>query len=183
MADFYPRLVGAARSHARRDDLWLYSELQWNNLLDAQAHAPLRALPREGIYQHTLNRSYWNLVKERLTPDYVGALPTAANVFRAQFACQWNGSRATDRCTFNGRDFAESEEIAPRLGGEGAAYQFLEVTGLLDSEDAIEQSELRQLHAEAVDASHQTDCDAGHRWLSLADRIARREMNCRHSGI
>ena len=31
----------------------------------------------------TLNRSYWNLVKERLSPDYVKALPTETNVFRA----------------------------------------------------------------------------------------------------
>jgi hypothetical protein len=231
MADFYPRLFQAASSHAQRDDLWLYSELQWDNLLDAQAHAPLRALPREGIYQHTLNRSYWNLVKERLSPDYVKALPTETNVFRAQFASQWNGSRATDRYKFNGRDFAElawkaaecglegltvwgeasafhaatelsylafarftydpsltwdqfvREEIAPRLGGEGAANRFLEITGLLDSEDPIEQSELRRLHTEAIDASRQTDYDAGRRWLSLADRIARREMNGRQSSI
>ena len=178
-----------------------------------------------------MNRSYWNLVKERLTPDYVKALPTETNVFRAQFASQWNGSRATDRYKFNGRDFAElawkaaecglegltvwgeasafhaatelsylafarftydpsltwdqfvREEIAPRLGGEGAANRFLEITGLLDSEDPIEQSELRRLHTEAIDASRQTDYDAGRRWLSLADRIARREMNGRQSSI
>jgi hypothetical protein len=231
MADFYPRLFDAARSHAQRDDLWLYSELQWDNLLDTQAHAPLRALPREGIYQHTLNRSYWNLVKERMTPDYVDALPTETNVFRAQFACQWNGSEATDRYKFNGRDFAELawkaaecgvqgltvwgeasafhaptemsylafarftydprlawnrfvlEEMAPRLGGEVAAHRFLQITGLLDSENPIAQSELRRLHAEVVDASRRTDYDAGRRWISLADRIARREMNGRHSGI
>jgi hypothetical protein len=227
MADFYPRLFEAARSHAHRDDLWLYSELQWDNLLDAEAHAPLRALPRQGIYQHTLNRSYWNLVKERLTPDYVNGLPTETNAFRAQFACQWNGSRATDRYKFNGRDFAElawkaaecglegltiwgeasafhaatemsylafarftydpsltwdrfiREDLAPRLGGGEAANRFLEITDLLDREVPIEQSELRRLHAEVVDASHQADYDAGRRWLSLGDRIARREMNSR----
>jgi hypothetical protein len=231
MADFYPRLFEAARLHAQRDDLWLYSELQWDNLLDAEAHAPLRTLPREGIYQHTLNRSYWNLVKERLTPDYVDALPTETNVFRAQFACQWNGSRATDRYKFNGRDFAElawkaaecgiqgltvwgeasafsastemsylafarftydpsltwdrfvREEVAPRLGGEEAANRFLEITGLLDNENPIEPSELRRLHREVVDTSRNTDYDAACRWLSLADRIARREMNGRDSEV
>lgn len=107
MADFYPRLFAAANAKAKRQDLWLYSELQWDNMLDAEAHAPLRTLPAEGIYQHTFNRSYWNEVKQRLTPDYVRSLPTQTNVFRAQFACQWNGSRMTDRYKFNGRDFAE----------------------------------------------------------------------------
>ncbi|MBW3631924.1 MAG: hypothetical protein KY456_02730 [Chloroflexi bacterium] len=229
MADFYPRLFEAARTHARRDDLWLYSELQWDNMLDTEAHASLRALPPEGIYQHTLNRSYWNRVKEQLTPEFVSALPTKTNVFRAQFACQWNGTRATDRYKFNGRDFAGltrkaaecglqgltvwgevsafhaatelsylafarftydptltwnrfiTEEVAPRLGGERAAARFLEMTALIDGEILLEQSELRRLHTEAVDASRQTDYDAGRRWLSLADRIARREMNLRDS--
>ena len=130
MADFYPRLFEAARSHASRDDLWLYSELQWDNLLDPDAFTGLRALPEAGIYQHTLNRSYWNDVQERLTPEYVDALPTRTNVFRAQFACQWNGTRATDRYKFNGRDFAELSWKAQECGvqgltvwGEASAYQ------------------------------------------------------------
>jgi hypothetical protein len=75
------------------------------------------------------------------------------------------------------------EEIVPRLGGDAAAARFLQLTELLDSEEPIEQGELRRLHAEAVDASRQMDYDAGRRWLSLADRIARREMNGRLSGI
>lgn len=129
MADFYPRLFAAARSHANRKDLWLYSELQWDNLLDAEAFSSLRALPDDGIYQHTLNRSYWNQVQNRLTPEYVRALPTSTNVFRAQFASQWNGSRATDRYKFNGPDFAELAWKARDCGlqgltvwGEASAY-------------------------------------------------------------
>lgn len=102
MADFYPRLFAAAAAH--RPDLWLYSELQWDNMLDTKAHAPLRALPAGGIYQHTLNRSYWNRVQRELTAAQVHALPTATNVFRAQFACQWNGDRRTERYRFNGGD-------------------------------------------------------------------------------
>jgi hypothetical protein len=105
MADFYPRLFEAATS--RRKDLWLYSELQWDNMLDTEAHAPLRELPAGGIYQHTLNRTYWNKVNRELTPDIVAGLPTRTNVFRAQFACQWNGDDRTERYRFNGRDFAE----------------------------------------------------------------------------
>ena len=58
-----------------------------------------------------------------------------------------------------------------------------EVTGHIGREDLIEQSELRRRHTEVVDASRQPDYDAGRRWLSLADRIARREMNGRYSGI
>ena len=60
MADFYPRLYDAAL--AKRPDAWIYSEIQWDNLLDAEAMHPLRTLPEGGIYQHTTNRSYWNRV-------------------------------------------------------------------------------------------------------------------------
>lgn len=117
MADFYPRLFAAATS--RRKNLWLYSELQWDNMLDHEAHAPLRALPDAGIYQHTLNRTYWNRVREELTPEIVAGLPTRHNVFRAQFACQWNGSRITERYRFNGRDFFELCRTAAATGVEG----------------------------------------------------------------
>ena len=34
MADFYPRLYQAAL--ARRPDAWIYSEIQWDNLMDAK---------------------------------------------------------------------------------------------------------------------------------------------------
>ncbi|HEX5498205.1 MAG TPA: hypothetical protein VFX03_03220, partial [Thermomicrobiales bacterium] len=117
MADFYPRLYEAATRG--RDNLWLYSELQWDNLLDPISHRSLRRLPADGIYQHTLNRSYWNRVRDELTPDYVHALPTRTNVFRAQFACQWNGDRRTERYRFNGRDFAELSWTAARCGLNG----------------------------------------------------------------
>jgi len=117
MADFYPRLYAAA--NARRDNLWLYSELQWDNLLDPVSHDALRVLPDAGIYQHTLNRSYWNRVRAELTPDYVRALPTKRNVFRAQFACQWNGDHRTERYRFNGRDFAELSWKAAETGLQG----------------------------------------------------------------
>ena len=45
------------------------------------------------------------------------------------------------------------EEIAPRLGGEGQQIGSSRSPALLDSEDPIEQSELRRLHTEAIDAS------------------------------
>jgi hypothetical protein len=105
MADYYPRLAEVAL--ARRPDAWLYSEIQWDNLLDPAAMEPLRALPDAGIFQHTFNRPYWQRVQRELTPEYVRNLPTRTNIFRCQFCCQWNGDRRTERYRFNGRDFAE----------------------------------------------------------------------------
>ncbi len=127
MADLYPRLFEAARS--RRDDLWLYCELQWDNLLDAEAQRPLSDLPAGAIYQHTLNRGYWHRVKAELTPASVRALPTPTNVLRAHLGSQWNGDRATERYAFTGRDFAEMAQKSAACGlqgltvfGEASAY-------------------------------------------------------------
>ena len=64
-----------------------------------------RNLPGEAIYQHTFNRPYWERVQRELTPEYAQQLPTKTNVFRCQFASQWNGDRRTERYFFNGRDF------------------------------------------------------------------------------
>jgi hypothetical protein len=117
MADFYPRLYDAAL--AKRPDAWIYSEIQWDNLFDLDAMAPLRALPEGGIYQHTLNRSYWNRVKNEMTPEYGASLPTKINVFRSQCSCQWNGDRRTERYFFNARDFAEMAWKAKEVGFNG----------------------------------------------------------------
>ncbi len=117
MADFYPRLYEAALS--KRSDLWMYSEIQWDNLLDAEAMAPLRHLPAGGIYQHTFNRGYWNRARGELTPGYAEGLPTAKNVFRCQFCCQWNGDRRTERYFFNGRDFNDMAKKAHETGFQG----------------------------------------------------------------
>jgi hypothetical protein len=88
MTDFFPRLAEVAL--AKRPNLWLYSEIQWDNILDPEAQTPLRGLPDVGIYQHTFNRSYWQRTQRELTRDYVQTLPTKTNVFRCQFCCQWN---------------------------------------------------------------------------------------------
>jgi hypothetical protein len=117
MADFYPRLYDATLS--RRPGSWIYSEIQWDNLLDADAMQPLRSLPEGGIYQHTTNRSYWERIKRELTPDYAAALPMKNNVFRTQFNCQWNGDFRTERYRFNGKDFAEQAKKAAEVGFSG----------------------------------------------------------------
>ena len=117
MADFYPRLYDAVQQ--RRPNSWIYSEIQWDNLMDVEAMAPLRNLPDGGIYQHTLNRTYWNRVEQELTPGYTEQLPTQRNVFRCQFACQWNGDRRTERYRFNGRDWEAMAKKAKATGFDG----------------------------------------------------------------
>jgi hypothetical protein len=118
MADNFPALAEAA--NGRRDDLWLLSELQWDNMLDDSAHAAQRRpRPAGAIYQHTLNRSYWRRLRERLTADDVAALPTQPNVLRCQFGCQWNGDRRTERYAFNAPDFAELAQFAHATGMRG----------------------------------------------------------------
>ncbi|MFM8594815.1 MAG: hypothetical protein ACKOCK_10550 [Chloroflexota bacterium] len=224
MAEFYPRLYRAARS--RRKDLWLYSELQWDNMLDREAHAPRGALPDDGIYQHTLNRTYWNRIKRELTAADVAALPTKHNVFRAQFACQWNGSNNTERYRFNGRDFAElcwkaretgvegltvwgepsafdltvelsyrafgrfgydptltweafvAQEVAPLMGGTNEAQRGLAMIEDIDRERQIDDGELSKMERDATSiALAQSDDEVSRRWLSLAQRVARRRYN------
>ncbi len=117
MADFYPRLYEAALKH--RPDAWIYSEIQWDNLFDHEAMAPLTSLPEGGIYQHTLNRTYWNRVQQEMTPEYGASIPMKTNVFRSQCNCQWNGDRRTERYSFNGLDFAKMAKKAYEVGFKG----------------------------------------------------------------
>lgn len=117
MADNFPRLYDAARS--RRDDLWVYCELQWDNLLDPIAHEPLGSMPEGAIYQHTVNKSYWEQHKTRLTEYDISSLPTAKNVLRSQFACQWNGDERTQRYNFNAPVFAEMAKTCADIGLQG----------------------------------------------------------------
>ncbi|HRA49256.1 MAG TPA: hypothetical protein PK819_14380, partial [Thermomicrobiales bacterium] len=127
MADYYPRLFEIIRT--RRPDAWVYSEIQWDNLLDTEAQAPLIGLPEDGIYQHTLNRGYWERVRQEMTAGYAATLPTKNNVFRTQFNCQWNGDYRTERYRLNARDIAAQAQKAAEVGfvgqtmwGEPAAY-------------------------------------------------------------
>jgi hypothetical protein len=117
MAENFPRLYRAAT--AKRPDLWVYCEMQWDNLLDPVAREAQTRLPQGGIYQHTANRSFWRRLRTELTRDYVAALPTRPNVLRCQFACQWNGDERTERYAFNARTFAEMAQACSRVGMEG----------------------------------------------------------------
>ena len=117
MADNFPRLYGTAK--AIKPDLWIYSEIQWDNLLDPVAHEAQRRLPRGGIYQHTTNRTYWGRLQRELTRGYVDSLPTQPNVLRTQFACQWNGDERSERYALNARVFADQARFLHETGMQG----------------------------------------------------------------
>ncbi len=122
MAENFPRLFAAA--NAKRDDLWIYCEMQWDNLLDPVASEAQSKLPPGGIYQHTANQTFWGRLRNELKKEYVESLPTQPNVLRCQFACQWNGDERTQRYAFNGRVFAEMAQK-----GRAAAMEGLTIWG------------------------------------------------------
>ena len=218
MADNFPRLFKTART--RKPNLWMYSEIQWDNLLDPVAHEAQRRLPPGGIYQHTTNRTYWSRIRNELTREYVESLPMQPNVLRCQFACQWNGDERTERYALNARVFGEmaglcartglngltvwgepspyhatvelsylafarfcwdpglafdgfiERDAAPLLGGAEAAWEFVAIADELDRFQILELAQLFKLRRRA--AAHRADGEAGRRWLSLEDQIARR---------
>ena len=218
MADNFPRLYRAAK--AIKPDLWVYSEIQWDNLLDPVAHEAQRRLPRGGIYQHTTNRTYWGRLQRELTRHYVESLPTQPNVLRTQFASQWNGDERSERYALNARVFAEqarfvaergmqgltvwgepspyhatvelsylafarfsweptltwdrflAEDAGPLLGGPDASRAFVAIAEEIDAHQVLPRERLRTLRRSTMD--HRADDEAGRRWLSLEDHIARR---------
>lgn len=218
MADNFPRLFKTAKS--RKKDLWIYSEIQWDNLLDPVSLEAQKRLPEGGIYQHTTNRSYWNRIKTELTKPYIEHLPMQPNVLRCQFACQWNGDERSERYALNARVFSDmaalcartglkgltvwgepspyhatvelsylafarfswsptltwdqfiSDEAAPRLGGQDAAIEFINIAEELDAHQNMAIERLQTLRRQTMD--HRADDEAGRRWLSLEDQITRR---------
>jgi len=117
MADNFPRLFRTAKT--RKDDLWIYSEIQWDNLLDPVSLEAQKRLPPGGIYQHTTNRTYWTRIKNELTRAYIEGLPMQPNVLRCQFACQWNGDERSERYALNARVFSDMAALCSRTGMRG----------------------------------------------------------------
>lgn len=117
MADNFPRLFRTAKT--RKDDLWIYSEIQWDNLLDPVSLEAQKRLPPGGIYQHTTNRTYWTRIKNELTRAYIEGLPMQPNVLRCQFACQWNGDERSERYALNARVFSDMASLCSRTGMRG----------------------------------------------------------------
>lgn len=224
MAANFPRLYNAAK--AVKPDLWIYCEMQWDNLLEPVAAGVQAALPHGGVYQHTCNRSYWKRLREALPAGYVERLPTQPNVLRCQFACQWNGDARTERYALNARDFADmsrqgyrmgmqgltvwsepsdynaateisylafarfgwnpeltwdefvAREVAPLFDGEDGAKRFIAIAEEIDAAAELSLERLEELLGETVAVLSQAAPGPRRRWLSLADRIARR----RHMG-
>jgi hypothetical protein len=64
------------------------------------------------------------------------------------------------------------EDLAPLLGGPEAATEFVAMAEELDANQALPLERLRKLRRAAM--AHHADDDAGRRWLSLEDQVARR---------
>jgi hypothetical protein len=65
-----------------------------------------------------------------------------------------------------------TDDVAPLLGGEDAAHRFVRIAEELDANQRLPLDRLKALRRTAAD--HRSDDDAGRRWLSLEDQIARR---------
>lgn len=225
LADNFPRLFRAVKD--RRPDAWVYSELQWDNLLDDQAAQPLAGMPRDALYQHTMNRSYWRRVRSQAEQGKALEFPTANNIVRAHFGSQWNGDRRTDRYRNNVGQYqalAQSahqlgfvgatvwgeasphhvsvelsylafasysfdatltaerfmrDQVAPRLGGDDLAREFMDILEGVDRETDPVRSDLRAMRGRALEGITSTSGDAADRWVWLADHIVRRLRSAR----
>jgi hypothetical protein len=116
MVDIYPSLFAAARR--ARPDAWLIAETYVDNILDAEAIAPLANLPPDTICQFTLNRAYWQQVKQEMTAEHVRRLPLKTNVIRTHMGSQWPFEKR-ERYRFVARDFADLARLCTRVGIDG----------------------------------------------------------------
>lgn len=224
MATNFPRLYRAAKTE--KPDLWIYCEMQWDNLLEPVAPEAQVALPQGAIYQHTANRTYWGRLRDAVPDGYAASLPTQPNVLRCQFACQWNGDARTERYRLNARDFADmsqqahrmgmrgltiwsevsdyvataeisylafarfgwdpdlswerfmERDVAPLFGGRTAADQFVAIAEEIDARAVLPVERLDELMLQVLEQLPAATPAITRRWLSLADRVARR----RHMG-
>jgi hypothetical protein len=67
------------------------------------------------------------------------------------------------------------EELAPRLGGRAAAERFVAIAEEIDLNQRLPVSRLSALRTEALGHAGDAGSDAGRRWLTLGEQIARRE--------
>lgn len=114
MALLYPRLFEAAKG--KRRDIYLICEAYWDNILSADAIAPLQELPDDAIYQFCINKSYWPRLKNGLTADYVKNLPRTNNILRTHMGSQWN----KERYELVAPRFADMMKLSKQTGLYGA---------------------------------------------------------------
>lgn len=223
LADNFPRLFRAVKE--RRPDAWVYGELQWDNLLDESAAQPLDVMPEGALYQHTMNRGYWNRVRQEAEQGTAMSFPTSNNIVRAHFGSQWNGDRRTDRYRNNmgqyqvltqsahrmgfvgatvwgeasphhvpvelsylafanfafNTDLTTEEftrtRVAPLLGGESMAAEYLEILEAADAETDPAVEKLDELKGRAIEGITSASGEAADRWVWLADHIAQRRRS------
>lgn len=225
LADNFPRLFRAVKE--RRPNAWVYSELQWDNLLDESAAQPLGGMPAGALYQHTMNRGYWNRVRSEFENGNALSFPTSDNIVRAHFGSQWNGDRRTDRyrnnvgqyqvLTQSARQmgfvgatvwgeasphhvpvelsylaFANyafdanmtpeqflRDHVAPRLGGEAMAIEYLEILERVDEHTEPTIDTMGEMRERALAGFRSSSGEVADRWVWLADHIARRRRAAR----
>jgi len=111
----YPKLFEAAKNN--KQDLWLVTEMYWDNILNRNAIDPQKDLPDDAIYQFCVNRSYWNTqVKNHLIPEYVKKMPRSKNIMRTHMGTQWHH----ERHQFVAKDFSEMATHMKNTGMQGA---------------------------------------------------------------
>ncbi len=96
--------------------------------------------------------------------DYNGATEISYLAF-ARFG--WNPELTWD-------DFV-ARDVAPLFGGAQAAQRFIAITEEIDAEARLSPQRLEELMEEVVRALSKSAPEPRRRWLSLADRIGRRQ--------
>ena len=113
MAENFPKLYRAAK--AKKPDLWVYCEMQWDNLLDPVASAAqTRSAQGRRLPAHRQQELLAASSAPRSPATMSRRCPTQPNVLRCQFACQWNGDERTERYAFNAKTFADMAQIGAR---------------------------------------------------------------------
>lgn len=117
LTDNFPRLYEAIKKN--RPDAWVYCELQWDNLLDKQSRRAFDGMPDGAIYQHTVNRSYWERARRELPPGDLSSFPHPHNALRTHIASQWSGDARTERYRNNSTDIMGLARESKKLGFNG----------------------------------------------------------------
>jgi hypothetical protein len=76
-------------------------------------------MPPDAIYQHTVNRSYWNRVRSELAPGALNEFPQSHNALRTHIASQWSGDYRTERYRNNSLDMMGLAREGSALGFKG----------------------------------------------------------------
>ncbi|MDP6380069.1 MAG: hypothetical protein QF662_01885 [Phycisphaerae bacterium] len=113
MAKQLPPLVEIAEK--TRPGILNICECYFDNILDPEKHAAMKALPSSAILQFCINRKYWPKLTEGITPEIVSQLPPHDKVIRTHMGSQWN----SERHVFAARTFMQLAKLASANGFDG----------------------------------------------------------------